>query len=93
MSTFSPYQWARACGLLCALIFIACMIYGYLFLSADPALGELHTTLLRSYSFGWSGGGMNVLTLILGTVVSAVYGFAAGGAFAYFLNLFRTAQV
>jgi len=89
MNLFAPYpplQWAHAFSRTFAAIFVLCMLYGYLFLQTDPVLRDLHGNLLRSFLFGWSGAGMNWLTLILGTVTSYVWGFLFGGTLLFCLN-------
>ncbi len=89
MIRFTPYpplQWAHGFSRTFAVIFVLCMLYGYLFLQADPTLRDLHNTLLHSFIFGWSGAGMNWLTLLLGTVISYVWGFLFGGTLSLCLN-------
>lgn len=89
VSLFTPYpplQWAHGFSRVSAVVFAACMLYGYLFLQVDPVLRDLHDTLLRSFIFGWSGAGMNWLTLVLGIVMSYIWGFLFGGALAFCMN-------
>lgn len=88
-SFFTPYpplQWAHGFSRVSAVVFAACMLYGYLFLQADPVLRDLHNNLLHAFIFGWSGAGMNWLTLVLGIVISYVWGFLLGGLLAFCLN-------
>ena len=81
-----PLQWAHGFSRVSAVVFAACMLYGCLFLQTEPILGDLHNSLLRSFIFGWSGAGMNGLTLILGIVMSYIWGFLFGGTLAFCLN-------
>jgi|GEM_PF-1667400 len=83
---YPPIQWANGFGRTAAVFFVGCMLYGYLFLQTDPALRDLHSNLLRSFLFGWSGAGMNWLTLICGTIWSGVIGLLFGGTLAFCLN-------
>ena len=83
---YPPLQWAHGFSRTFAVIFVFCMLYGYLFLQTDPVLRDMHTNLLRSFIFGWSGAGMNWLTLLLGTVISYVWGFLFGGTLSLCMN-------
>ena len=65
---------------------VLCMLYGYLFLQTDPVMRDLHNNLLRSFSFGWSGAGMNWITIIIGVVHSYVWGFLFGGTLSLCMN-------
>lgn len=84
MSTFSPYQWARALGLVAGGAFILCFLWGLLLV--DPVLRELHMNSLRIYFLGAGFVGANALTVIVGTILSAIWGAIAGTAIALCLN-------
>ena len=83
---YPPLQWAHGFSRTFAVIFALCMLYGYLFLQTDPVLRDLHSNLLRAFIFGWSGAGMNWLTLVLGIVMSYIWGFLFGGTLAFCMN-------
>jgi len=85
-SPYAPGQWAHGFSRVSAVVFAACMLYGYFFLQTDPVLKDLHGNLLRAFIFGWSGAGMNWLTLVLGIVMSYIWGFLFGGTLAFCLN-------
>lgn len=82
--SFSPAQWARALAILGAIAFPLCFLRGILLI--DPVLQELHRNILRMFLFDAGFVGANITTLLVGTIVSAVWGAIAGSALAFCLN-------
>lgn len=84
MFTFSPLPLARALALLGAAVFALCFLWG--FLLSDPVLQEFHFNSLRIYLLDAPFVGANVWTLMVGMVVSAVWGAIAGLALVFCLR-------
>lgn len=81
MSTFSSLPLARALALLSAGVFALCFLWG--FLLSDPVLQEFHLNSLRIYLLDAPFVGANAWTLIVGMIVSAVWGALAGLALVF----------
>ena len=84
MSTFSIYQWARALALMGAGAFILCFFWGMLL--TDPALKEIHLNSISIFLLGAGFVGTNIMTFIVGTVMSAIWGAVGGMTLVLCLN-------
>ncbi len=80
----SPALWARTLAALGAAAFILCFFWG--FLLRDPTLQEFHLTSLRVFLLGAGFVGQNIVTLIVGTVVSGAWGLIGGAALGFCLH-------
>ena len=84
MTTYRLAHWGPAVGLVSAVLFVVCFLWG--FLLRDPVLQELHSVGFRILFLDAGFVGQNLVTFIAGVIVSYIGGLLAGFLLVLCLN-------
>ena len=82
--TYRLMHWGPALGLVSAVLYAACFLWGILL--TNPVLQEIHTNALRILLLDAGFVGLNVMTFIAGITVTYIGGLLVGFVLAHCLN-------